>query len=263
MSPRLNAQPNYSVIDGIAVLQALATSEHPIGGRELARRLDMEPTRANRLLKTLNYMGIARQTENRKYTAGPGMYVLAAQSLFASGFIRGAIPQLRALRESGLTVALGVLWKDTVSYLYHAPPGLDSLQAIGRIGAYPATKGGIGMVLLATHPKNYLDQLFAEQEIEGFETLSELHDQLDVIRKNEFAFVKVGERLDRHTLAVTVGNPAHAAIGLSGEISNDQVNELVEKLRQSALEISRSSALAECGENLDLGINTHLRNQTV
>ena len=90
MKPPLNAQPNQSLIDGIATLQALAMSPEPIGSRELARQLGIDSTKVNRLLKTLAYLGIARQTANRKYTAGPGMHVLAAQSLFASGLIRRA-----------------------------------------------------------------------------------------------------------------------------------------------------------------------------
>ncbi len=53
MTKKLNAQPNHSLIDGFNVLQALASIDEPIGGRKLARLLDLEPTRANRLLKTL------------------------------------------------------------------------------------------------------------------------------------------------------------------------------------------------------------------
>ena len=36
-SSTLGAQPNQSLIDGMATLQALATSAEPIGCRELAR----------------------------------------------------------------------------------------------------------------------------------------------------------------------------------------------------------------------------------
>ena len=151
MKPPLNAQPNQSLIDGIATLQALAMSPEPIGSRELARQLGIDSTKVNRLLKTLAYLGIARQTANRKYTAGPGMHVLAAQSLFASGLIRRALPVLEGLRRFGHTVALGVLWGDSVSYLFHAPPGIEASRGLGRIGLLPATTSGIGIVLLSEH----------------------------------------------------------------------------------------------------------------
>src|SRR5687768_12021147 len=78
------SQANQSIIDGISVLQALATSEEPVGSRELARRLGLENTRVNRLLKTLAAIGMAEQNVVRKYSPGPGMHVLAAQSLYAS-----------------------------------------------------------------------------------------------------------------------------------------------------------------------------------
>src|SRR3569832_995305 len=134
MRQKPNAQPNQSLIGGITTLQALATSPEPVGCRGLARRLHADPTKLNRLLRTLANLGIARQTANRKYTAGPGMHVLAAQSLFASGLIRRALPELEALRRFGHTVALGVLWGDNVSYLFFVPPGIVALCGLGCFG---------------------------------------------------------------------------------------------------------------------------------
>ncbi|MDU0354753.1 helix-turn-helix domain-containing protein [Paraglaciecola aquimarina] len=67
MSGPPKAQLNQSLIDGIATLQELALSSDPIGCRALARRLNMDPTRVNRLLQTLEHIGIARKTAKRKY----------------------------------------------------------------------------------------------------------------------------------------------------------------------------------------------------
>src|SRR5258706_11898625 len=115
-APMLPAQPNQSLIDGLTVLQALAVSTEPVGGRALARELGLEATRVNRLLKTLAYLGMARQTPKRKYLPGPAMHVLSAQSLFGSGLIRRALPVLENLQQSGHVVALGVLWRGPVCY---------------------------------------------------------------------------------------------------------------------------------------------------
>ncbi len=230
MTKKFNAQPNRSLIDGFNVLQTLASLDEPIGGRKLARHLNLEPTRANRLLKTLAYMGFARQTVDRKYTTGPGMYVLAAQSLFASGFIRTALPALEELRRFNLTVALGVLWNDTVSYLYHAPPGMPSVEALGRIGIYPASKGGIGLALLAQHNDEYIDLVYGDKKVVGFENTAALKDKLSEIRKLGYARVKVHESEEKHTLAIAIGEPAHAALGLSGWIPKSTVPELLEAL---------------------------------
>lgn len=226
-----NAQPNQSLMDGIAALQALATSESPVGGRELARKLGFEPTRVNRLLKTLAYLGIARQTANRKYTSGPGMHVLAAQSLFASGLIRRSLPVLEQLRKYNYIVAMGVLWRDDVSYLYHASPGMPSSEALGRIGVLPATGSGIGLSILSSLSNKEVESIFNNRDIFGFGGgVPSLIARLDEIRSDGYAHVLVKPEKDQYTLAVNVGSPVHAAIALSGWIPKETIPELVDAL---------------------------------
>lgn len=234
-----NAQPNQSLIDGIATLQALAVSPEPVGNRELARQLGFNPTRVNRLLKTLAYLGIARQTANRKYTSGPGMHVLAAQSLFASKIVQTALPALENLRRFGLTIAMGVLWNDSVSYLFHAPPGMDTTQGLGRIGLLPASSSGIGMALLAEHEDAVIAELYGDDEIPGFpDGLPALLEALAEIRRNGYSRVRVGENHDRHTIALGVSHPAFAAVGMSGWIPEEATSSIVEALREAAEQIN-------------------------
>ena len=238
MRAKLNAQPNKSLIDGIATLQALATSPDPVGGRELARRLNLDPVKVNRLLKTLAYLGIARQTADRKYTAGPGMHVLAAQSLFASGLIRNALPVLEGLRRFGHTVALGVLWKDSVSYLFHAPPGIEASQGLGRIGLLPATTSGIGIALLSEYDDAEVCQLYQGREIPQFpQGIDHLLAKLKEVRKRGFARVHVADSRDHHVIAVSTGDPAHAGVAMSGRIPDAATMPLIEALRAAADEI--------------------------
>jgi DNA-binding IclR family transcriptional regulator len=235
MRPKPNAQPNQSLIDGITTLQALATSPEPVGCRELARRLHADPTKINRLLKTLAYLGIARQTANRKYTAGPGMHVLAAQSLFASGLIRRALPELEALRRFGHTVALGVLWGDNVSYLFHAPPGIEASRGLGRIGLLPATTSGIGVVLLSELDDEDVRELYVDREIPMFPGgIEQLLTKLAEVRRLGYARVHVADDRDHHVVAVSTGDPAHAGIALSGWIPEASTEALVVALRESA-----------------------------
>lgn len=244
MRTKPNAQPNQSLIDGIATLQALAISTEPIGTRELARRLGFEVTRVNRLLRTLAYLGIARQTADRKYTSGPGMHVLAAQSLFASGLIRRALPALNELRTFGLTVALGVLWRDNVSYLFHAPPGTEVSEALGRIGLYPATRGGIGMALLAALPDEEITHIYGNAEdIPRFsDGVRRLLVEVREIRTQGYARVLVDAERDYHTLAVAVGDPVHSAVGVSGWIPKASTKTVVAALRAAARQIDTGAA---------------------
>jgi DNA-binding IclR family transcriptional regulator len=238
MRPKLNAQPNKSLIDGIATLQALATSPYPVGCRELARRLSIDAVKVNRLLKTLAYLGIARQTSDRKYTAGPGMHVLAAQSLFASGLIRHALPVLESLRRFGHTVALGVLWQDNVSYLFHAPPGLEASRGLGRIGLLPATTSGIGIVLLSEYEDAEVRDLYKDRDIPQFpQGIEQLLAKLAEVRKLGYARVHVADERDHHVIAVSTGDPAHAGVAMSGWIPEAATAPLVEALQTAAREI--------------------------
>ena len=238
-SSLLGAQPNQSLIDGIATLQALATAPEPMGCRELARRIGLDPTKVNRLLKTLTYLGIARQTANRKYTSGPGMHVLAAQSLFASGLMRRALPLLEGLRRFGHTVALGVLWNDSVSYLFHAPPGMEASRGLGRIGLLPASTSGIGMVLLSELDDARIAEIYSNvREIPQFPGgLPQLMEKIVETRTQGYARVHVADDRDHHVVAVTSGDPAHVGIALSGWIPEGSTAPLVEALRQAATEL--------------------------
>jgi DNA-binding IclR family transcriptional regulator len=238
MKAKLNAQPNKSLIDGITTLQALATSPDPVGSRELARRLNIDPVKVNRLLKTLAYLGIARQTADRKYTAGPGMHVLAAQSLFASGLIRRALPVLENLRRFGHTVALGVLWQDNVSYLFHAPPGIEASRGLGRIGLLPATTSGIGIVLLSEYEDEDVRELFKDRELPMFpEGIEQLLAKLAEVRTLGYARVHVADARDHHVVAVSTGDPAHAGVAMSGWIPESATTPLVAALRAATAEI--------------------------
>ncbi|UPG94594.1 IclR family transcriptional regulator [Luteibacter aegosomatissinici] len=239
MRAKPNAQPNQSLIDGILTLQALASAPEPIGCRELARQLGANTTRVNRLLKTLAYMGIVRQTSDRKYAPGAGMHVLAAQSLFASGLIRRALPELERLRRFGHTVAMGVLWNDSVSYLFHAPPGIEAARGLGRIGLLPATTSGIGIVLLAQLPDDEVRELYDGKDIPMFpQGIEGLLATLETTRQRGYARVHVADERDHHIVAVTTGDPVVAGLAMSGWIPEHATAELVEALRAAALEIA-------------------------
>ncbi|TYK66316.1 helix-turn-helix domain-containing protein [Colwellia echini] len=244
MNSKSGAQANQSIIDSIAVLQALATAGKPIGGSEISKILGLEATRANRILKTLASIGITQQTSNRKYEPGPGMHVLATQSLYASGLLRNSLAPLEKLAFYGRTVALGVLWYDSVSFLYHARPGMNSSEGIGRIGLRDATTSGIGLVLLAITSEASVRSAYEGREIPNFpQGVESLLTKLAEIRKLGYARVEVEsdnpQAADKttHTIAIPLGNPVNSAIALSGWISESETPEVVKALQKAHDEI--------------------------
>jgi DNA-binding IclR family transcriptional regulator len=221
----LPAQPNRSLIDGLAVLQAVVGRGDAVGSRELGRELNLEPTRVNRLLKTLAHLGLTEQGGDRKYRPGPAIHVLAAQSLFGSGLIRRAIGPLRDLGRFDLTVALGVLWRDRVSYLYHAAPGMPPEQALGRAGLFPAAKSGIGVALWAV-------------QADAVALPSDARELVREARERGYAYVPTGAE-GIHSLGVAVPDASHSAVAFSGRIAPERVEELAAALRQAVEAIAR------------------------
>lgn len=231
----LPAQPNQSLIDGLACLQALASNRQPIGGRELARQLDLDATRVNRLLKTLAHLGLAEQDERRKYRCGPGIHVLAAQAMFGSGILRPAVPHLEALRESGFVVAMGVMWRDRVAYLYHASPNTPPGEAIGRVGLFPAHTSGIGLAILAQWRNARIESCFAEPGRRRVALAG-----VRAARKRGYALAvrQCGEA----TVALPLPGTTDVAIGLAGELQPRKYETYVANLRHAADQIAKSTA---------------------
>ncbi len=248
----LPAQPHRSLIDGIACLQALATSGAPVGGRDLARRMGLEATRAHRILKTLAHLGFARQAPDRKYAPGPGMHVLSAQSLFASGLIRRALDPLKALHRHRLIVALGMLWRDHVCYLYHALPGMTPGEALGRLGLYPAPRSSIGMVLTSRLSEEEVREIYRGRTIPGYPGgLRDLIRDLCQIRKRGYAHL-VASRSPRHvTMAVPVGDPPDSAVAFSGPIPPSRRERLLGLLRETARRILEQEDPAHAGIRME------------
>lgn len=94
----MSSQPNQSLIDGIRCLQYLVSSDRAIGCRELARLMDINTTRVNRLLMTMASIGLTMQDEHRRYLPGPGIHALAVQAIRGSALFSHALLSLNAMR---------------------------------------------------------------------------------------------------------------------------------------------------------------------
>lgn len=229
----LPAQPNQSLIDGIGVLQSLCVRKEPVGSRELARRLDLEPTRCNRLLKTLAWLGLVRQLPDRRYLAGPGVHALAAQALYASGLLQATLPRLEPLRRFGGHLALGMLWRDQVTYLYHASPGSDTAAGLARVGSFPATRSSIGLCLLARLDGNGLRERLPRGPLPDFPGgLPELRSRLAEVSRAGFACVvtQSGEA----SIAVPILPTACAGLAVSGVLAEECRPQVREALAEAA-----------------------------
>jgi DNA-binding IclR family transcriptional regulator len=244
------AQPNQSLINGIACLELLASSRTPIGSREMARRLDMLHVTVNRLLGTLTMLNLAERTPDRKYRPGPSVHVLAALGLRGSMLLPAAIPRLRPLRDEGLTVALGVLWREHVCYLLHARPPITIEDGIGRHELWPVTQTSLGIALMAGASKEQ-GQVKEENGARGWVgqesgSKSQLPFVLEAPVENPKRFLKSvrqqGAALllfpnGEFSVGTVIGRPAYAALGVSGIRSRQHATDLLPRVRRIADEI--------------------------
>lgn len=221
------AQPNHSLIAGLACLQELTAAGAPVGSRELARRLGLEPTRVNRLLGTLAELGLAEQDTGRKYRPGPGVHVLAAQGLQGSPLLRAALPEVAALLATGHGVAVGVLWRDRVCYLYHGRPLAPVEAGIGGHALFPADESSIGEVMRATQAATDADSTLA------------------AVRARGWSLKRAGT--PQASLAVAIGEPPIAGLALTGGIAEAAAPDLAARLRVAAARIAAACARASGG----------------
>ncbi len=239
------AQPNQSLIDGLRVLQTLVSHGQSVGSRDMAAILGMEPTRANRLLGTLAAVGLAEQGTDRKYRPGPGVHVLAAQSLQGSHLLSCALPHLEALREENLApdlvVALGVLWQRQVCYLFHARPRMALSQAIGTHELEPAGNSSIGVILLAQTGVGE-EVALAEAELSGISKppLPSLSESVAHARREGFG--RLDFRQGEVSLAVAIGEPVIAGLAVSAKFEAAQIPVALARLQETAALIAREMA---------------------
>ncbi len=152
------SQHNQSLIDGIRCFQELTTSDHPLGTKELSERLGLNMIKVNRLLRTLKAIGMAEQNQQKKYRPGPVVHVLAAQSFHSSALFRAATHVAIRHPYDDRTLAIGILWKDAVVYMYHALAHQNPAEGLGGYHLYHASQSSIGTALLAEMDDDELDQ---------------------------------------------------------------------------------------------------------
>lgn len=223
------SQQNQSLIDGIRCFQELTTSERPLGTKELSERLGLNMIKVNRLLRTLKSIGMAEQNQQKKYRPGPVVHVLAAQSFHSSALFRAATHVAIRHPYDDRTLAIGILWKDAVVYMYHALAGQNPAEGLGGYHLYNASQSSIGKALLAEMDGEELEQCVAGWSPEDRAGLSEI---IAEIRRQGFACQRdAAGRINNIAATFQVGG-ARAGIAFTDLVIEDgEVERYVAELR--------------------------------
>jgi DNA-binding IclR family transcriptional regulator len=129
---------------------------------------------------------------------------------------------------------MGMLWRDQVAYLFFWLPGTPIQESFGRTALFPATQSSIGLVLLAQKNNEDVLGIISEDNIPGFNSSSELLEELEKIRQNDYAKAFYNKN---DSYAVKIGHPAYAAIAIAGRINDDEVDHIIERLNETVRDI--------------------------
>lgn len=212
-----------SVDRALALLEALAQAETPLGVGDVAERTGLPQGTAHRLLHSLQVRGYVRRDASRKYALGTAVLRLgdAAQRSLA----RSARPYLTQLVEaSGETANLAVLEGDDVVYVAQvsSPHTLRMFAEVGR--HVPPHSTAVGKVLLAALPRARAIALLrrtglARRTPATITDLALFERELDRVREQGWAADEEEQELGVRCVAVPVlgtGDQVVAAISLSG-----------------------------------------------
>lgn len=226
----MSSQPNQSLIDGIRCFQELTTREEPIGTKDLAEHMGINVTRVNRLLKTLTSIGMAQQDSQKKYMPGPAVHLFAAQSFHSSKLFRVATKIAMGCDYNDRTLAIGLLWNESVVYMYHALPEQNPSEGLGGYRMNHIANSSIGQALFAEHGDEEIEAIVENWD----KTLSDsITENISVIRENGYAalFDENGILLNV-ALVFSVGSTKAAVAFSDLQFEKSDVTSLVEELRE-------------------------------
>jgi len=217
-------RPVASVGRAIALLEALSGAPEGLGVNELARRIDVNPSTASRLLATLEDGGLAARQADGRYQLGLRFVTLADRALARLDVRELARPHLQALVErTGETATLSIPAGGeavTVDFV----PGTSSVVSMARVGRpNPLHATAIGKTMLAfgdgAVPPDGRLTAFTERTLLDRAALSR---EVEQVRRAGWA-AAVGEReTDLAAIAAPVRGDAGrllAILGLQGPLA--------------------------------------------
>lgn len=238
-----------SVGRAIAAIDELAAVSDGLGVNELARRIEVNPSSASRLLATLEQSGLVTRQRSGRYRLGLRFVALADRVLAGLDARELARPHLHSLVEqTGETATLSIPAAGeavTVDFV----PGSSSVVSMARVGRpNPLHATAIGKVMLAfgagaaTLPPSDGLTRFTEKTLIEHDVL---WDAVETVRRAGWAEA-VGEReTDLAALAAPVrGAPDRlvAIVGLQGPLArmtHARRREMLPLLLDAAAQLSR------------------------
>jgi len=219
------------------VLHALRTSDGPVTLAQLERQLPRSKSLIFRVLRELEAREFVMRDHAGGFRLGIEAFEMATAYLGQWAFADVVRQTLRQLAdETGDTVNLGVLRDAEVLYLMKVP-GASSYVTVSRVGGrVPANCVAIGKALLAelsdTAIAARLRDPLPQMTDQSVQTLRDLMEELEVVRKQGHAIDREQAALGRCALAVVTnaGRPDHELTAVSISASASRFEERRDQL---------------------------------
>lgn len=222
-----------AVTRALDLLIELSTWERPVGLTELARRVDLHPTTALRLLESLRSRGFVRQTADRSYVLGSQTFEVGSAFLRNVSIWSQANQLADKLAEAtGETASVGVLDGGQILYIAIAKGQQDMGIASAAGTRHPAYCTSLGKAIMAELPAEEVAEILRNDPPRRLtpKTLVEMdaiRRELATIHKRGFAVdneertpgvVCIGAAIRDHT-----GSPV-GALSISGPAARMRAN---------------------------------------
>jgi IclR family transcriptional regulator, acetate operon repressor len=150
-----------SLTRGLSLLEALATAESGLSLTDLARKVELAPSTAHRLLATLEKMGYVYQGGDlARWYVGLHAFTVGSSFLANRDFVAQSHPYLRRLMEqSGETANLGIL-DGTEAVFIDQVQCREMMRTIVKLGSrVPLHASGVGKAIFASLPDEQIDAI--------------------------------------------------------------------------------------------------------
>lgn len=237
----------------IKILRAMSEEPYIYSVAELSKKLNINRTTVNRIIKQLsNELFVVQNKSNKKYTIGPSLFHIGSKYLYKND-------KFSAIREVVDNIALNtmqnigysILEKGIVMNLYESEIAMPVKITYQHGTIFPINCGAYGKTIMAFYePLEELEKIVTTSKLEKktpktITNPNELLKEYEKIRQQGYAFSDEEHLQGAFGLGVPIFNPEgkiHGCIGLAAinSLSNrKEINIYIEELKKGAYEIEK------------------------
>lgn len=246
--------PAYKRVPAIdkcfAILEFLAKSKEPMGISEISTTLALNKSTVFNIVHTLVDLNVLENKPNGKYIFGTRFYILGNIAGKRSELIQTARPYLEMINEKTKLSAFLGLRSDRQVIIIDKVDSAYGIKLSSEIGMQMPILAGAGIkAMLSLLSDEEIDELLARTELKSY-TPNSITDKLIYkqeileVRKNGIAYDREEyiEGMVAFAIPIRVNGrnivAAIWAVGLTRQVSEDSIPELVDLLKEISKEIS-------------------------